>query len=111
MLETFTIKHFNSMSLHEFTTVFLFYLTHDKLINSPALLQVFLDKLEKSVSEFNELHLQLFLKSIISFAVRNADRFDRSKFEKCVEAIDVELDGIRQEKEFLMSEDKLREMI
>ena len=70
-----------------------------------------LSKIEEAVTEFNELRLTLLLRSIISFAVRNASRFDRSIFEGAVNKIDLELESIQKEKEFLMSEDKIREMI
>ena len=47
----------------------------------------------------------------MGFAVRNKHRYDRSKFEKAVELIDQELEGIQKEKEFMISEDKIRELI
>ena len=53
----------------------------------------------------------MFLKSLISFAVRNSDRYERSKFEPAVQVIDRELEGIQKEKEFVMSEGKIREAI
>lgn len=70
-----------------------------------------MEKLESAVTEFNELQLSLFLKSIIGFAVRNKQRYERSKFEGVVNRIDLELEGIQKEKEFIMSEEKIREAI
>ena len=47
----------------------------------------------------------------MGFAVRNKHRYDRSKFERAVELIDQELEGIQKEKEFMISEGKIRELI
>lgn len=47
----------------------------------------------------------------MGFAVRNSHRYDRSKFEKAVNLIDQELEGIQKEKEFMLSEDKIREFL
>ena len=47
----------------------------------------------------------------MGFAVRNKHRYDRSKFERAVLLIDQELEGIQKEKEFMISEDKIRELI
>jgi len=43
---------------------------------------------EDAVTEFNELQLTLLLRSIISFAVRNKDKYERSKFEDAVNKLD-----------------------
>ncbi len=66
---------------------------HDGAV-SRALLEKILAKLEKAADQLNELQLSLFLKSLIGFAVRNKDKYDRSKFEPVVNIIDKELEGI-----------------
>jgi hypothetical protein len=43
--------------------------------------------------------------------VRNRHRFDRSIFEPAVKMIDFELEGIQKEKEFIMSEERIRKAI
>ena len=48
---------------------------------------------------------------MISFAVRNRHKYDRSLFDSAVNSIDLELEGIQKEKEFIMSEERLREAI
>ncbi len=94
--ETFVVKNFASLNIHEFTTIMLFYLRgeqHD-LALSKQLLEKMLSKLTLATDQFNEFQLSLFLKSLISFAVRNRTRFDRSLFEPAVNQIDQELLGI-----------------
>jgi hypothetical protein len=55
--------------------------------------------------------LNLFIKSLIGFAVRNSERYERARFEPVVEAMDRELEGIQREKELMMGEEKIREVI
>ena len=83
---------------------------HDRLL-SRALLDKMLQKLTLAADQLNELQLSLFMKALISFAVRNKERYDRSKFEPVVNIIDKELEGIQKEKEFMLSEEKIREAI
>lgn len=91
--ETFVVKNFEKLNIHEFTTVVLFYLRggangeHDGAV-SKLLLDRILNKIESAASSFNELQLSLFLKSLIGFAVRNRSRFDRVIFEPAVNMID-----------------------
>lgn len=91
--ETFVVKNFDRLNIHEFTTIILFYLRggqageHDTAL-SKALLDKTLEKVEDAVTEFNELQLTLLLRSIISFAVRNKDKYERSKFEDAVNKLD-----------------------
>jgi hypothetical protein len=70
-----------------------------------------LAKLSDAATDFNELQLQLFIRSLIAFAVRNQSRFPRSLFEATVSKLDEELAGLQREKEFLLSEDRIREAI
>jgi hypothetical protein len=51
--ETFVIKNFNRMNIHEFVSVSLFYLHHEAAM-SRLLLENVLAKIEDSVTEFNE---------------------------------------------------------
>jgi hypothetical protein len=116
MAETFVVKNFDKLNVQEFTTIMLFYLRggpdgmHDRAVSRP-LIDKMLAKLSTAADQLNELQLSLFLKSLISFAVRNKERYDRSKFEPVVNIIDKELEGIQKEKEFIMSEEKIREAI
>jgi hypothetical protein len=64
-----------------------------------------------AADQLNELQLSLFLKALIGFAVRNREKYDRTKFEPAVNLIDKELIGIQREKELMMSEEKIRETI
>ena len=78
---------------------------------SRPLLDKLLAKLTLAADQLNELQLSLFLKALIGFAVRNRDKYDRTKFEPAVNLIDKELVGIQREKELIMSEEKIRETI
>jgi len=116
MAETFVIKNFDKLNVQEFTTIMLFYLrggpdgTHDRAL-SKALIDKLLAKLSTAADQLNELQLSLFMKSLISFAVRNRDKYDRARFEPVVKTLDRELEAIQREKELIMSEDKIREAI
>ena len=116
MAETFVVKNFENLNVQEFTTILLFYLRggpdgiHDRCL-SRALLDKLLAKLTLAADQLNELQLSLFLKALIGFAVRNRDKYDRTKFEPAVNLIDKELVGIQREKELIMSEEKIRETI
>jgi|APCry1669190288_1035285.scaffolds.fasta_scaffold78356_3 hypothetical protein len=70
-----------------------------------------LRKLTEAADQLNELQLSLFLKSLISFAVRNRNKYDRALFEPAVNMIDLELEGIQKEKELIMSEERIRDAI
>ena len=83
---------------------------HDRCL-SRALLDKLLAKLTLAADQLNELQLSLFLKALIGFAVRNREKYDRTKFEPAVNLIDKELIGIQREKELMMSEEKIRETI
>jgi len=78
---------------------------------SRPLLDKLLAKLTLAADQLNELQLSLFLKALIGFAVRNRDKYDRTKFEPAVNLIDKELVGIQREKELIMSEEKIRETL
>ena len=99
MAETFVVINFEKLNVQEFTTIMLFYLRggpdgmHDRAV-SRVLLEKILAKLSIAADQLNELQLSLFLKSLISFAVRNRDKYDRTKFEPVVNLIDKELEGI-----------------
>jgi hypothetical protein len=57
MAETFVVKNFSSLNIHEFTTIMLFYLRgeqHD-LALSKQLLEKMLAKLSLAADQFNEL--------------------------------------------------------
>ena len=43
--------------------------------------------------------------------MRNSERYERARFEPVVEAMDRELEGIQREKELMMGEEKIREVI
>jgi hypothetical protein len=56
-VETFVVKNFSSLNIHEFTTIMLFYLRgeqHD-LALSKQLLEKMLTKLTLAADQFNEL--------------------------------------------------------
>ncbi len=61
--------------------------------------------------EFNEFQITLLQKAIIRFGIRTSQKYERQKFQKTLEILQNELNLLQQEKEFLMNEDKIRDVI
>jgi hypothetical protein len=53
MCDTFVIKNIENLNLHEFTTMVIYYLSHPEVCSS-VLKNTLIDKIGRSVTEFNE---------------------------------------------------------
>lgn len=106
MADTFAIQNLEKMSLHEYTTTVIYYFNHQDVM-SAKLRQALIEKMGRSIQEFNEYQLHVFKKLLSD--LKEAD--DNSQIQEVIANLDLELEAIRREKVLMASEARLREEI
>ena len=116
------------MSIHEFVTICTFYVSLlSDGVCSAALARALLDKVQDSVTEFNELQLILFKTSLEQAFVRERSLYSSddmarahmfhgdaaliAALEDTYKAIQIELQQLKEQKELLLVEEHVREKI
>ena len=105
------LTNINLFSLHEFVTISQFYIANLPLISRP-LINGLLDKIVSSITEFNELQLVLFSKTLERMFIQerqqaqnvkenmfNGDKALFDKVELCYYEVMNELEKCREEKQ------------
>ena len=106
MADTFVIQNLDRMNLHEFTTTVIYYFNHQEIC-SQKLRQSLVQKLDSSISDFNEYQLHVF-----SHLVQNLKNAENDSIILGLQAkLRHELEELQREKVLMASEDKLREEI
>lgn len=106
MADTFAVQNLEQMSLHEYTTTVIYYFNHQDVM-SAKLRQALIEKMGRSIQEFNEYQLHVFKKLLGD--LKEAE--DNSQIQEVIANLDVELEAIRREKVLMASEARLREEI
>jgi len=106
MADTFAVQNLEKMSLHEYTTTVIYYFNHQDVM-STKLQQALIEKMGRSIQEFNEYQLHVFKKLLSD--LKEAE--DNSQIQEVVANLDAELEAIRREKVLMASEARLREEI
>lgn len=106
MADTFAVQNLEKMSLHEYTTTVIYYFNHQDVM-SIKLRQALIEKMGRSIQEFNEYQLHVFKKLLSD--LKEAE--DNSQIQEVIANLDLELEAIRREKVLMASEARLREEI
>ena len=106
MADTFALQNLDRMNLHEFTTTVIYYFNHQEIC-SQSLRQALIQKLDSSVTDFNEYQLHVFNHLVSNLKGAESDSVILGLKAKLAE----ELEALRKEKVLMASEDKIRQEI